>query len=94
MLRVLDRSAQVLSVVNSNFEHKILRFISNDVYRPSDKVLSRKNPVYIDQRESTLHRAPKSAVVGMVYVGSAVTVAQQSIRAERIIVGSEWSCRD
>jgi hypothetical protein len=64
----------VLSIVHGDFEHEILRLISNDVYGPSHKILSRKNPVYIDQRESALHRAPKSAVVGMVYVRSAVTV--------------------
>ena len=48
----------------------------------------------IDEWKSTFHRASKSAVVGVVYVGSAVSVAEQSIRAERIIVGSEWSRRD
>jgi hypothetical protein len=65
----------MLGIVNGDFEHKILRLISNDVYRPGHKVLSRKNAVYVDQRESTFHRASKSAVVGVVYVSSAVSVA-------------------
>jgi hypothetical protein len=65
----------VLRIVNGNFEHEVLRLISNDVYRPGHKILSRKNPVYVEQRESTLHRTPKSAVVGMAYVGAAVTIA-------------------
>jgi len=65
----------MLSIVNGNSEHKVRGIISHDEYRPGDKVLSRDDPVDVDEGESALHRGPKPTIVSMVRISATVSVA-------------------
>jgi len=73
-------------IVHRHGENEIERIVTYYENRPRRDVLSGYDTMEIDERESPLHGEAKATIVGMVRVGAAIPVAQQSVDTERVIV--------
>ena len=60
--------------------------ITDDEHGPSGDVPARNQAVEIYQRQPLLHRKAQTPVVGMVRVRAAVSIAQQFVRTEGVVI--------
>jgi hypothetical protein len=87
-------NAEGMGVVQRDLERQAPGIVAHDVDRPRSEVLTWNETVEVDERRVSLHRAPKTAILVMVWIVAPVTVDQMLVRADRVIVWTMGSGRD
>jgi len=80
--------AHMRRVVDRDGERETGRIICNHKDGPRREILSGDDSMEIDQRETALHCQTEAPVVRMLWIRAAISIPEQSIRAEGIIVGA------
>jgi len=85
--KLLDRGNPCVSrVVHRDCECESVRIIRNHKHGPRSDVSTRDHAVKVDQRKALLHREPQTAVLMMFWINSSVSVAQESVWLECVVV--------
>ena len=88
------RWPDVASVVDRNREGESAPVVAHDEHRPGGDVLSTRHTVEVDQRQAFLHREAQAPVVWMIGVRTAVSIAQQVVGTECVVIRPIGSGRD
>ena len=81
-------------VVDRHGEGEPARVVADDEHRPGWNVFPRNQAVEVDQRQAFLHREAEAPVIGVIRVRAAVSVAQEVVRTEGVVVRSTGGGRD
>ena len=73
--------------VDGHRERELRRVIAHDVHRPDGHVLARRDPEEVDEGNRAPHGQTKPHVVVVLRVRPPISVAEQPVAPDRIVVG-------
>jgi len=73
-------------IIYRHLENQAFGFVTHNKHRPRYEILARDNPVEIDKRDFPKKGHAKSCIIAMLRIGPTVTVTNQPVRAEAVII--------